>query len=281
VLNAAAASDAEVAREESPRIPVGSVSWRVFKNPVAAFVGGVAAVFLELAEPRVRTGVWDHTMFRTDPLSRMKRTGEATMVTVYGSRAEATKLIFRICRMHERISGVTPDGQPYRASDPELLDWVHVTASYGFLEAYSAFVRPLTPAEKDQFYAAGIEVASLYGAVGAPHSEAERAAQFEAMLPLLEPSPIIFEFLDILEKTRILPFPLNFLQKTLIRASIDILPGEVRDRLALGADFDLSDRGRSLVSWLGRRTDGLSAPRPTRPGSKRRNRGPTQAVAKS
>lgn len=33
------------------------VSWQVFKNPLALFVGGVAAVILELAEPRVRTGV--------------------------------------------------------------------------------------------------------------------------------------------------------------------------------------------------------------------------------
>ncbi len=34
-----------------------SVSWRVFKNPVSLFVGGVTAVILELAEPRVRSGV--------------------------------------------------------------------------------------------------------------------------------------------------------------------------------------------------------------------------------
>jgi uncharacterized protein (DUF2236 family) len=41
-----------------------SVSWRVFKNPVSLFVGGVTAVILELAEPRVRTGVWEHSSFR-------------------------------------------------------------------------------------------------------------------------------------------------------------------------------------------------------------------------
>jgi uncharacterized protein (DUF2236 family) len=47
-----------------------SVSWRVFKNPLSLFIGGVAAVILELAEPRVRTGVWEHTTFRTDPIRR-------------------------------------------------------------------------------------------------------------------------------------------------------------------------------------------------------------------
>jgi hypothetical protein len=59
-----------------------SVSWRVFKNPVSLFIGGVAAVIMELAEPRVRTGVWEHTTFRVDPIRRLRRTGLAAMVTV-------------------------------------------------------------------------------------------------------------------------------------------------------------------------------------------------------
>ena len=44
-----------------------SVSWRVFKNPLSLFIGGVTAVIMELAEPRVRTGLWEHTTFRLDP----------------------------------------------------------------------------------------------------------------------------------------------------------------------------------------------------------------------
>jgi uncharacterized protein (DUF2236 family) len=84
------------------------------------------------------------------------------------------------------------------------------------------------------------------------------------MQPLLEPSPIIFEFLGILQTTRILPFPLSCLQKTMLRAAIDILPGEVRDRLDLGTGYDLGKRQRSLVRWLGRATDRLPAPRPKR-----------------
>ena len=200
----------------------------------------------------------------------MKRTGEATMVSVYGSRADAEKLISRVRKMHDRVTGVTPGGVAYAANDPELLDWVHVTASYGFLEAYNAYVRPVSVAEKDEFYSAGIQVASLYGALGAPRSEAERKEQFIKMHPLLEPSPIVFEFIDIIENTRILPFPLRSLQETVIRASIDILPREVRDRLDLGPHFDLGARERSLLGRLGRLTDRLPAPRPSSRGSKRR-----------
>ena len=63
-----------------------SVSWRVFKNPISLFIGGVAAVIMELAGPRVRTGVWEHTTFRVDPIRRLRRTGLAAMVTIYGAR---------------------------------------------------------------------------------------------------------------------------------------------------------------------------------------------------
>src|SRR5438552_18661325 len=101
--------------------PPDSVSWQVFKNPVAIFIGGMAAVILELAEPRVRTGVWEHSSFRTDPLARMERTGLAAMVTVYGARSVAERMIAGVRGMHARVSGATPDGQRYRANEPELL----------------------------------------------------------------------------------------------------------------------------------------------------------------
>ena len=69
-----------------------SISWRVFKNPLSLFIGGVTAVIMELAEPRVRAGVWEHTTFRLDPIRRLRRTGLAAMVTVYGARSTAEAL---------------------------------------------------------------------------------------------------------------------------------------------------------------------------------------------
>jgi len=111
-----------------------SVSWRVFKNPVSLFIGGVTAVIMELAEPRVRTGVWEHTTFRADPIRRLRRTGLAAMVTVYGARSTAEGMISGVRRVHDRITGITPSGEAYCANDPELLNWVHGTAAYGFAQ---------------------------------------------------------------------------------------------------------------------------------------------------
>ena len=60
---------------EAALVSPNSVSWRVFKNPLSLFIGGITAVIMELAEPRVRTGVWEHTNFRVDPIRRLRRTG--------------------------------------------------------------------------------------------------------------------------------------------------------------------------------------------------------------
>lgn len=238
-----------------------SVSWQVFKNPVALFIGGVTAVLLELAEPRVRSGVWDHTSFRTDPLPRMKRTGLAAMVTVYGARSVAEKMIAGVNRMHGRVTGTTPDGVAYGASDPELLNWVQATASFGFLEAYAAFVRPLSAEEKDRFYTEGASAAALYGAAGAPRSVAEQQAQFAAMKPKLEleRSDIVFEFLDIMGRTSILPFPLRPLQSLFIRAGVDILPADIRVLLGLD-DWRLKPWQKIFVRWTGVASDKIRIP---------------------
>jgi uncharacterized protein (DUF2236 family) len=213
-----------------------SVSWRIFKNPVALFVGGVTAVILELAEPRVRTGVWEHSSFRDDPLTRLKRTGLAAMVTVYGARSVAEAMIAGVGRQHARIEGVTPGGTAYRADDVELLDWVQATASFGFLTAYHALVRPLSREDRDRLYAEAAPAARLYGAVGAPTSEAEWEAQLAAMLPRLERSAIVLEFLTLMRGVRIAG-PLSRLQHPLIRAAVGLVPAEARAVLGLGREW--------------------------------------------
>jgi uncharacterized protein (DUF2236 family) len=240
--------------------PSDGVAWRVFKNPVALFVGGVTAVVLELAEPRVRSGVWDHTTFRTDPLGRMERTGTAAMATVYGARSSAERLIAGVRVMHARVSGRTPDGTPYRADDVELLDWVQATASFGFLEAYCAYVRPLAGADRDRFWAEGVDAARLYGALGAPASCAGFAARLETMLPKLERSPIVFEFLDLMRRTRILPAPLAPLQWLLVRAGVELLPPDVRDVLELGERVGVGALERSAIGLLGAIADRIAVP---------------------
>lgn len=220
---------------EAALVPASSVSWRVFCNPLSVFIGGVAAVILELAEPRVRTGVWEHTSFRGDPVRRMQRTGLAAMITVYGPRRAAGEMIAGVARLHEKITGTTPDGRPYRASDPELLTWVHATASFGFSESYSRYVRPLEPAQRDALYQEGLASARLYGTVDAPGSDQQWRDLVAAMQSRLEPSPIITEFLAIVRQSAAFPAPLRGLQALLVRAAVDVVPQSLRHSLGLSA----------------------------------------------
>ena len=236
--------------------PADSVSWIVFGNPVSLFIGGITAVLLELAEPMVRSGVWDHTTFRTDPLKRMRRTGLAAMVTVYGARSVAERMIAAVRRMHDRVQGITPAGIPYQANDPELLRWVHATAAFGFLEAYHSYVRPVSPADRDRFYAEGEPVARLYGAHSAPASEEELQQLFDSMTPRLEQSEIIFEFLDIIRDLPLLPPPLRPMNHLFVRASIQLLPPPIRETLGLQSE-GLPIGAASAIRVLGKLADRL------------------------
>ncbi|ANP46171.1 oxygenase MpaB family protein [Candidatus Viadribacter manganicus] len=230
-----------------------SVSWRVMKNPVALIIGGIAAVILELAEPRVRTGVWEHTSFRRDPVTRMRRTGYAAWVTIYASAENARSMIAGVVRAHERVEGRTAAGAPYRANDPELLTWVHATAAFGFSEAYSRYVRTLTPAEIDAFHTEGAPAAALYGADQPPRSAAELQALFARMAPKLERSDIVLEFFSIVRAAPLLP--VKALQRLVVRAAISITPDWARETLGLGREFALRRGEHTLVRALGAASD--------------------------
>lgn len=210
-----------------------SVAWRVHANPVALAIGGVAAVILELAEPRVRTGVWEHSIFRTDPLSRMRRTGEATLITTYGPTKAAEARVAMVTRMHERVGGVTPEGQTYTALEPDLMTWVHVTAGWGFMNAYHRYVALLSAAEQDRYYAEGGRLGRLFGAPEPPGSVAEVDGWFDRMEPKLVAHPIIHEFLGIVSRTSPLGLAGRALQPLVAQAAIDLIPRPIADRLRL------------------------------------------------
>ena len=240
---------------EAALLPPNSVSWRIFKNPIALFIGGIAAVILELADPAVRSGVWNHTTFRTDPIGRLRRTGLAAMVTVYGARSVAEPMIAAVVRMHAKVTGETPAGVPYCANDSALLRWVHATASFGFAQAYSRYVAPLSSAEMSAWYLEGVPVSRLYGALGAPSTELEMQKLLDAARERLERSAIIFEFLQIMRDAPVFPLPLRWMQRMMLRAAVEIVPWWIRERLGLTASYGLRRWDGRLVRLAGALAD--------------------------
>lgn len=242
---------------EAAMLPPDSVSWRVFKNPIAMYVGGITATLLELAEPRIRAGVWDNTEFRDKPLRRLKRTGLAAMVTVYGAESVARSLIAQVNRRHAGIRGSTEHGQPYRASDRELMSWVHTTASFGFLQAYHHFVGGLSQEERDCFYREAQNSAQVYGAPDCPASEMACREQFQKMAPKLEATEVNREFLAIMAGTPSLPGAMRPFQGVCIRAAVALIPAELRRQLGLEDGLKLRKWERWIIKLLARLSDRL------------------------
>lgn len=229
-----------------------SVQWRVYKNPIALAIGGVAAVLLEFADARIRSGVWDHSTYKADPVGRSKRTGVAAMVGCYGPASAARRVIQGVTNMHSQVNGQTPSGEAYRALDPELLDWVSATAAYGFLTAYDRFVSPVSEADKTRFYQEGAPIAALYGVQNPIRSTADFMLMMDRLSPRFEAHPIVDEFLAIITSGQAAPSVPKFLHRALARASVSLLAPVVRKALKLGREWDLSTTDILALKLAGR-----------------------------
>lgn len=232
-----------------------SIQWRIYKNPIALGIGGIAAVLLEFAEPRIRSGVWDHSTYKQDPIGRSRRTGLVAMLACYGPASSAKAVIGQVNRLHGKVRGETPAGEAYRALDPVLLDWVAATASFGFLMAYDRFVHRLSDADKDRFMRDGDAIGREFGALHTPPTVDAFMAMMANLEPRFEPHPIIFEFLDIIESGRAAPSIPRFLHRAVARAAVSLLPGPVRRRLDLGQRYDITRVDRYALKLAGRLAD--------------------------
>ena len=80
--------------------------------------------------------------FCEHPARRIRRTGLAAMVTVYGPSSTAEAMIATVPRTHGQVRGHTPAGVAYCANYPELLTWVQEPPRSAFLRAYRTYACP-------------------------------------------------------------------------------------------------------------------------------------------
>ncbi len=208
-----------------------SMGWKVSANPIVSAVGGIAAVILELAEKHVRAGVWDHSTFKVDPIRRMERTGMAAAAVTYGPTKMAQQTFDRVTRMHQRVTGTTHDGDAYRAMDPSLLTWVHVTAAWGFLNAYKRYADPkLSREDEDRYYREGEAIGKGFGAEWVPTSTAEMDAYMAEMTPKLYANDTVHEFLELVRNATPLGLAGKPVQRLVTQAAIDLLPKHLQEQ---------------------------------------------------
>ena len=202
-----------------------SITWRIHADFPGMLSGGLCALMLQTLHPHALAGVWDHSNFREDLVGRLRRTTDFVAGTTYAGRGEAERLIARVQAIHARVQGTTSDGTPYRADDPALLTWVHVTESYGFLQGYRRYCRTVPTALADAYYAEVACVAEALGACDVPKREADVAAYFDSVRDTLRYDERSREVLAVLSRMH-LPVPMAGLSRDLfLGAGAALLPG--------------------------------------------------------
>lgn len=215
-----------------------SVVRRLGNTPVTPFLGGGAAVLLQVAHPLVACGVVEHSGYKRDLWQRLIGTLRALYYVTYGDKAEAELAASRVRQAHAHVVGTTtlqlgkfPPGTRYSASNPELMLWVHATLVYSSLAAYQRFVQPLSELEVERYHAEMRTIAELFGAPARvlPRSYAEFCdyvrAQFEG--DTITVTPPAREVASVILATP-LPAPLRVLAPAHRLATTRILPPRLR-----------------------------------------------------
>jgi uncharacterized protein (DUF2236 family) len=162
--------------------------WRVHGD-ASMFIGGIRALLLQALHPVAMHAVLEQAGFRRDFWGRFQRTSKYLALTTYGTVPDAERAIAAVRAIHRRVSGTTPDGQPYTADDPHLLMWVHVAEVDSFLTAFQVFgATRLTPAEADEYIQQAGSVAARLGVIDPPSTVSELTTIMDSYRPELNGS---------------------------------------------------------------------------------------------
>lgn len=163
--------------------------WRVHSD-AAMFPGGIASLLLQSLHPLAMAGVAGHSGYQGDPWGRLQRTSHYLATTTFGTVADAQDAIDRVRQVHEGVRGHDAHGRAYRASDPELLGWVHAAEILSFLQAYQVFgSRSLSPVDADRYVAQAAVPARRLGVLNPPVSVVGLQRQIEEYRGDLEATP--------------------------------------------------------------------------------------------
>ena len=207
---------------------------REVHGDASMFVGGLTALLLQSLHPLAMAGVAGHSDYRGDPWGRLQRTSYFLAVTTYGPAADADRTVARIRGIHRRVKGIAPDGRPYAASDPHLLEWVHVTEAWSFLRSHTRFgARTLTRDQRDGYVADLAVVGRKLGVLDPPTTEADLDARLEAYRPELARTAEAAEAARFLLLRPPLPLAVRPPYGVLAAASVSLLPRWARRPLRL------------------------------------------------
>ncbi len=207
---------------------------RLVHADASMFVGGLRALLLQSLHPLAMAGVAEHSDYRGDPWGRLQRTSTFLAVTTFGTAADAQRAVDRVRGIHRRVHGVAPDGRPYCADDPHLLEWVHIAEVDSFLLAYQRYgAAPLDQDGRDAYVADTARTALDLGVPDPPRTEVELAERIAAYRGELRSTEAAREAARFLLLTPPLPVLARVPYGVLAATSVSMLPAWARLPLRL------------------------------------------------
>ncbi len=150
--------------------------WVVHAN-IGTLVGGIRALLMQALHPGSLAGVRDHSRYKQEPLGRLAGTIRWLTITTFGSKQAIGREAGRVNAMHAKVRGsyqAAKGGRcPYRATDTDLLLWVHVAFMDSFLRAHQLYTETPIPGGADAYVGLWSKSVEPLGLKQAPMNEAE------------------------------------------------------------------------------------------------------------
>ena len=198
------------------------------------FIGGIRALLLQSLHPRAMAAVAAHSGYLSDPWGRLQRTATFLASTTFGPASMSEQSVAVVRAVHARISGTTADGEPYAASDPHLITWVHLAEIDSFLIAHQRYGRrPLDAAGCDEYVAQTSRIALALGGADVPTTLAGLRATLGAYRPELRGTPPALATVDFLLRDPPLPRAARIGYAGLASAAVALMPAWTRVELGL------------------------------------------------
>lgn len=190
-----------------------SIAWKVHADFISMMIGGISSLVLQALHPKALAGVWDHSSFREDLKGRLGRTAFFIAATTYGSNEMANNAIHRVNQIHKKVTGLDEFNEPYRADDPNLLAWVHLTETRSFMRSYESYrSESLQSQSKDQYFLEMKMLGEKLGAIDLPDTYAGTERAIKQYIPELHYGDRAKNIIGMLDN-----FPSNLSSKPFVK----------------------------------------------------------------
>ena len=147
----------------------------VVHGDLSTLIGGIRALLIQALHPGSMAGVAQHSRYETDPLGRLAGTTKWLTILTFGGMHAIEVESSRVNEMHKRVAGsfTASDGSQtqYRATDPKLLQWVHVAFTDSFLRTFQMYSPERQLDIADEYVEKWAQAVTYLGLPSGPKSE--------------------------------------------------------------------------------------------------------------